>query len=402
MKVEERGVRVTVKWAAAADVPARIGNVRDALRQLREAHPRYFELIDPDQLANDLDGADPDADWASGPAPAARDTAAWAAVATSDELFDLAFEGYQLYNALFCDAAVREQVAALDPGDAVTVEWLAEIDSDAPHLPLPLLYLDPPVSGTPVDPMQFLGLRHRLTYFRRASAGSRALGDWAETTRAHLLYWGDGPDDAVGAEAGRHRAELRRWQPLLELPDGEPRIEQLQRFLSAPAPSPVSLLYFYCHCGDETGRNPTLRFGPTNGADDVLRRSRMGSGPIPGEPIVFVNACGSASSDPLMINQLMDGFLDRGCRGYIGTEEQIPPGVAARFATTFFSFLYGTGTRQRAPVGEAVAQARRFLWQRYRNLGGLFYSHVNDYLVYSAADADVSGLQPAETTGACR
>lgn len=398
--IPSMGVLAKVDWATAGDIPSRIGNVQDALKRLREAHPDYFELIDPGRLKADLPEALPERDWTAGPEPLAEYESAWAVVAASEELYDLAFYGYQLFWAVFSDKRLRDHLDMLEPGDGVELNWLTEFSAEVPHLPLPLLYLRPVNPGQEIDPMQFLGLRHRLTYNRRGSTGSRALGDWLHTTRAHLLYWGNGPDDPVGVEAARHTDELRQWQPLLLLPRSEPRIEDLARFLSSPDPSPVSLLYFYCHCSDESGRNPFLRFGPTNDAHSVLRRPRMGSDPLPGEPIVFVNACGSSESDPLLINQLMDAFLDRGCRGYIGTEGQVPPGLAARFATTFFSFLYGTPARTRAPVGEAVAQARRSLWLRYRNLGGLFYNYVNDFLIYAADDEEVGRLRSAVATEA--
>jgi len=400
MTIKELGVLAAVDWATEAEIPSRIGNVRTALRRLREAHPEYFEHIDPHRLAADLRDATPARDWTAAPDPTTEDAAAWGGVAESEELFELAYHGYQLFRALFADPLLRNHLAALTPGDKVQINWLTEFSPAAPHLPLPLLYLAPVNPGQAIDPMQFLGLRHRLAYNRRQSTGSRALGEWHDTTRAHMLYWGDGSGDAVGAEAARHITELRQWEPLLLVPHGEPRITELERFLSAPEPQPVALLYFYCHGSDESGRNPALRFGPTNAADSMLRRSRMGSDLLVGEPIVFVNACGSSESDPLLVNQLMETFLDRGCRGYIGTEEQVPPGVAARFATAFFSFLYGTPTRSRAPVGEALAQARRFLWQRYRNLGGLFYSHINDYLVYASDEETVGGMRgcgPTET-----
>jgi hypothetical protein len=320
---------------------------------------------------------------------------AWAGVAGSQELYDLAFFGHELFTALFADQDLRRYLAELEPGDRVELTWLEETADRVPHLPWPLLYLDEVNPGQPVDPMRFLGLRHRLGYNRRQSTGSRALGAWPHTTRAHLLYWGTDPDDDVAVEAVRHTAELKQWEPLRLLPDGEPRIASVSAFLAAPSPSPVALIYFYCHCVAGSGEDPYLRFGPTNGPGDVLRRPRMGSAPIGDKPIVFVNACGSSESDPLLVNQLMDGFLDRGCRAYIGTEGRVPPGLAARYATTFFSFLYRTPNRARAPVGEAVAQARRFLWLRYRNLGGLFYNFVNDYLIYAADDHDVTELGAA-------
>jgi hypothetical protein len=388
--------RKLVGWGGGGDVVTRIGPVRKALDVLRQAHPGYFELISPERLAADLDAAVPTPGWDGDTAlPEGSFGVEWATVADSDELRDLAFYGHELFTALFADEALRRYLADLTPGDLVQLAWLEETTDRVPHLPLPLLYLDPVSYGTPIDPMRFLGMRHRLGYVRRESPQSRALGDWSHTTRAHLLYWVQDPTDEVAVEAARHAVELRRWAPMRLLPDGEPRIDNLARFLAEPSPSPVALIYFYCHCDAGAGENPYLRFGPTNGAADVLRRPRMGNTTFVDEPVVFVNACGTTDSDPLLVNQLMDGFLDRGCRAYIGTEGRVPPGVAARFATTFFSFLYGTPDRARAPVGEAVAQARRFLWDRYRNLGGLFYTFVNDFLVYAADDADVAALGAA-------
>jgi hypothetical protein len=248
--------------------------------------------------------------------------------------------------------------------------------------------------ASPIDPMRFLGLRHRIGYVRRQTAGSRALGAWPHTTRAHILYRSDEGNDAVGAEAQRHAVELGRWKDARILPAGEP-LTTVSLFLDKPGPSPVSLLYFYCHCVTGTGVAPYLRLGPTNAEANILRGYDLGTEPFADQPIVFVNACGSSEADPLLVNQLMALFLDRQCRAYIGTEGRVPPGVAARFATTFFSFLYGTTWGELSPVGEAIAQARRFLWRRYRNLGGLFYSCVNDFLLYAADDEQVAALAAA-------
>jgi hypothetical protein len=44
-------------------------------------------------------------------------------------------------------------------------------------------------------------------------------------------------------------------------------------------------------------------------------------------------------------------------------------------------------------AGEAAFQARMFLWRNYRNLGGLFYTYVNQYELYMADDAEVTALQ---------
>ncbi|MFK0256150.1 hypothetical protein [Streptomyces sp. NPDC090445] len=399
VRCEDFGVFAQVPWTATTgSLEARVANVRGALDRLRQAYSEQFDLVSAEDLWADLAHHVPSPDWvADEHTPREPFASAWSAVAESDELRELAFEGYQLYRALFADEELRQYVERLKHGDRLTVNWLEGVTDRVPHVPLPLLHLDPVSPGRPVDPSAFLGLRFRLGWMRRQTRGSRALGDWRRTTRAHLLYWVQDPSDTVGAEARRHAEELRRWQPALLLPDGEPSITDLSRFLAAPEPRPVSLLYFYCHCTSGTGSDPRLRLGPTNDAGDVLRRVDMGSDPFTDRPVVFVNACGTNESDPLLVNQLMDGFLDRECRAYIGTEGRVPPGLAARFATTFFSFLYGTTGTDRAPVGESLAQARRFLWQRYRNLGGLFYGYVNDGLLYQADDDHVRRLGAAST-----
>jgi len=125
----------------------------------------------------------------------------------------------------------------------------------------------------------------------------------------------------------------------------------------------------------------------------------MGSRHLRDAPIVFVNACSTNAAAPLLANQLRELFFSRGCRGYIGSETEVPAMLAARFATVFFSFLYGAAGRAMAPAGEAAAQARRFLWTEYRNVGGLFYNYVGDYSLYTADDTIIASLRAAPGTG---
>ena len=45
------------------------------------------------------------------------------------------------------------------------------------------------------------------------------------------------------------------------------------------------------------------------------------------------------------------------------------------------------------PAGEALTQARMFLWTQYRNVGGLFYSMSNQYDLYLASQDEVLALR---------
>jgi hypothetical protein len=397
----EEGFAEDRPWRAQLSaVETSIAAVRDALGELRDSHFSYFNEIDPDTLLPALDSYRPPQHWDFGQAHSAGPFAQnWPDIARGPELQRLAEEGNELYHHVFEDDYTRDLIETrLRPGDMLKLTWRNGSAGWVPHLPLPLMYIDPPPDadrGRPVDPTQFLGLRFRLGYIaRRASSPPRALGDWSRTTRAHLLYWGAGPGDPVADESLRHRIELSRWQPALLLPEpGRLDASALAAYLRAPGPAPVSLLYFYCHCRDGAGTNPLLRFGTTTDKDSVLRRSDIGSSRLADAPVVFVNACGTNVAEPLLANRLMELFFIRNCRAYIGSETEVPAALAARFATTFFSFLYGAAGRGIAPVGEAIAQARRFLWTEYQNIGGLFYNYVNDYALYAAESQTVASLR---------
>ena len=268
-----------------------------------------------------------------------------------------------------------------------------------PTVPLPLLFLGVvPPAGQPVDITQFLGLRHRIAYQARNPLDKRrSLGEWQETVRGHFLYWGSAAGDDVGTHALRHGTDLARWQPLTLLPANRanPSITEVSGFLGQDGGDPVSVLYFYCHCATPSDGSTYLRFGPTSDPGDVLTVDDvMATGlPISGAPVAFVNACKSSFTETLKANQLMEAFFTRGCRSYIGSEVRVPPGLAANFAMIFFSLLYGGAGTTKSPVGESMSQARRYLWRRYGNPGGLFYSSFNDYLLYAMSDRDVRELR---------
>ena len=70
-----------------------------------------------------------------------------------------------------------------------------------------------------------------------------------------------------------------------------------------------------------------------------------------------------------------------------------PIQFASRFASIFFHFLYRQMDPEPMAAGEAVAQTRLFLWTQYRNIGGIFYTYVNQYELFMASDAEVKALR---------
>jgi hypothetical protein len=373
-------------------VESRIAKSRKALDLLRSTYQDYFDKIDNAEMFNLLAAYEPSAEWIHPDDFASAEISQrWKNIATSTELAELAFNGYSLYEALFPkDSMIRSAINLLRPSDRLSITWQNNGEQWISHVPWPLLYTaEPPPPGEPVDPSGFLGLRYRISYRAyRISVGSRALGPRA--TRAKLLYWGGQPTDDLWTASRAHAAELGEWQPLILPRTNTPKTE-VARFLRDPWPRPMGVIYLYCKCTTGSGADPVLRFGSTNDASNVLRLMDIGSSWIPDQPLIFANACDTVAGSPYSPNQLEEIFFERGCRAFIGTECKVPVKFASRFATAFFWFLYSDGPSPMS-AGEALTQTRLFFWHTYGNIGGLFYSYVNDDQVYFAADSTVAGL----------
>ncbi|MET7718102.1 hypothetical protein [Streptomyces sp. NPDC005407] len=378
-------------------VDQRIERTRKALDEFRSNHSEYLDDIEPEDLKSRLQSFSPTEWMAPAGRIASRHSNAWERVAASNELRRLADEGYWLFETLFKEGSgLRRWIDELQPGDRIRMIWQSGLASSwAPHIPWPLLYRVPaPEPGDPIDPWQFLGVRYRISYHAHVGPDhGRGLGGMQKTSRAHILYWG--PGDTTAEEAARHAEELESYEPLLVPPrDTQEKKAAVCRFLANPKPRPVTLLYFYCRGSAGRGSEPLLRLGSTNATYDVLELVDLGNAKLPDKPIVFLNACDTAASDPFFSSELENRFFERECRAYIGTECKVPIGLAARFSTAFFFFLYTRlDGNQPTSAGEAFTQARKFLWDQYRNLGGLFYSYVNDYDIYVADDDEVDNLR---------
>lgn len=372
-----------------------ITNVRLSAEKLRATHEAYFNAIDAADLDAQCKQWTPTYRWENIQvvADAARQ-ASWQTVSTSTELRDLVADGYSLFNAIFPSGSdLRKWIDALGPGHRLNLSWLSISPGWVPHIPLGLMYvLPPPAPGVPVDPMGFAAFRFRLEYSAHAvSGGSKALGRPDVASRVNLLYWGDHAADTTGKEARWQRSQWSGNSKQQVVPASPPVLpkQEILNALRNPQPAPVAVLYMYCQCSVGAGNDPVLQFGGSMKPEDVVRRTELGSTMLADRPLVFANACTTTSSDPYVANELERSFFARSCRAYIGTETKVPIELASRFATVFFRFF----ERQIDPApiasGEALGQARLFLWSRYLNIGGLFYSAVNQYELFMADDAEV-------------
>jgi hypothetical protein len=377
-----------------------IENVRSSVEKFRAKWEKYLNDVDPEDLVNRLSNFAPQPDWV-----VTRDDSdqahqqSWEKVATSQELRDLAYDGKNLYDSFFPSGSdLRSYLDSLTPGQRIDISWHPTSGAAwIPHVPWGLMYQTVPEPGHPIDPMQFVGLRFRISHSSYpVSGGSKALGSVDGTYGAHFFYWGDRPDDQTGLEAKWQQEQLSAWttQIVVPSPSNANSKEQLLELLKRPSPHPMAVLYLFCQCQVGEGNDPVLRFGNTLQASDVIKRTELSQETLTDRPLVFANACTTAAADPYIANELEKSFLfNRGCRAYLGTESKVPIQLASRFAFIFFSFFYREVDLQPMAAGEAVAQTKIFLWTQYRNIGGLFYTYANQYELFMAQDAEVIALR---------
>jgi curved DNA-binding protein CbpA len=390
-------------WAAnPTTVGGAIVNVRRSLEKFREAHSAYLNDIEPADAENRLANL---ADWQPyylrdigwQPLPGKPDSdrqTAFEVVQRSEEWRRLAIDGYELYKRCFEGSSeLQKLIQKLLPGSRCDFVWTRQSGTNfVQNVPWALMYMEPLKDGKPADPEKFLGLRFRLSAESWTVPNSSiALGDPRSSYALHLLYWGDQPADEVARESRWQSAEFAKRPQSQLLPSktgGDPRA-QVVAALDSPAPDPVTVLYFFCHCTVGDGSEPVLRFGNSSKPADSIPRFDLGSSPLVRSPLVFANACTTSQADPHNTSLLESNFFDRGARSFIGTESKVPAPLASKFAWLFFRFFFRQVDPAPMAAGEALVQSRLFLWTQYRNVGGLFYKISNQYDLFQASSEEL-------------
>ena len=153
---------------------------------------------------------------------------------------------------------------------------------------------------------------------------------------------------------------------------------------------PDQVLHVACHCqadgldtatfayrlADEQSRHLVVRL------DDLLEElmrhwaaaaTHPGAGRPPDKPLVFLNACGTAVTDPASAASLLKPFRDNRNRGIIGTAANVPDRIAAEVSRSFYTSLVGRAMN----VGEALHEAKwQLLTDRGNPLGLLYAVHA--------------------------
>ena len=381
-------------YASVGEVSGRMENLREAAEAFRAQWEDYLNDIDSEDLLRRLSS-----DKHVTGEPDEKHIRVWNEVAKSREMRDLAFHGYALYQAFFPpQTELRKLVDEYDFGWRLNIKWSHITKERVPHVPWGLMYRRPaPNHGEPVDPFDFLGLRFRISYSPHAENNPRffGLGDPNTTFRANCMYWGGEADDLVRAEALWQQRVWGHWPNQIFVPSAEPTPQtrdELLAMLDSPSPAPMPFLYIFCQCDVGKGNKPVLRFGPGNRNAEMVDYTDLSVTTLNERPLVFINACLSSAGGANTANELERMFFERGCSAYIGTETYMPIQLASRFAAVFDNYFYRRLDDRPVAAGEAMFQARNFLWRHYRNVGGLLYSYINKYDLFMASNEELNGI----------
>ncbi len=234
----------------------RITNVRDSADKFRTKFSDELNNIDRGNLDEKLSyfKNNPNTFWESNRADPAH-TDVWnQKIATSQELFHLAYYGYELYKTFFPDnTKLRLWLNSLDPNGRVNITWLEGIDQHwVAHVPWSLLYAQTPVLGQPVDPIYFWGLRYRFNYLAHETTDtglSPAMGGLHATASAYGFYWGDDDQELV-EEVRWQQAEWAKWGNQMFVPNSkitDSFKQQVRALFNKPPQKPTPVLYCFCH-----------------------------------------------------------------------------------------------------------------------------------------------------------
>ncbi|HET8684921.1 MAG TPA: CHAT domain-containing protein [Micromonosporaceae bacterium] len=192
--------------------------------------------------------------------------------------------------------------------------------------------------------------------------------------------------DGAQAELGFLRAHAGRIRLRGPYPDGSQQAPSIGQQLRNPTlgdqglPTDLAdhVVHFSCHC-DTLG--PLVDEYAFHLADEAGVPTRVSVRQLLNEivmathwagdaqmPVVFVNACDSATLDPRCGTGLLTPFAKNGNLALIGTVASVPDQLAAGFSQSFYAQLLEGGT-----LGAALFEARRFLLLRHANPLGILY-----------------------------
>jgi FtsP/CotA-like multicopper oxidase with cupredoxin domain len=315
-------------------------------------------------------------------------------VVEREALRTLARAGATLFNKLFdhprSTADARElggwlRETATDPRRRLQIQ----VVSDQAPLPWPLLYLGDASDGATLDWDLFLGMRHVI---ERLPIQMPGLDNEIPSDRPQLsvsLNLHSGIDEQMRAD---YVARQQGWwtststsRPRIHVTARTTRAEVLAALKDESTDDRIFYLYCHGHSSDVTDdEGPDASYLEFEDGLLVLRDLKLDAPmrrQLQGRPLVFINACDSASMSSTFYDGFVPYFIAKGARGVIGTECEIPAMFAAEWARAFFDrFLDGE------PLGDIVLALRRRFLAEHRNPLGLLYAvHCDSQTVITPA-----------------
>lgn len=298
----------------------------------------------------------------------------------NEALKRLAVAGYSLYRQIFYDGP-QASLDSKNLGDRLgklargKKTLNIQIVSQEFLLPWGLLYMAEELDPERFDADLFLGMRHIIEHIPLQQEMPVLDPDIPsrEPDLAVSLNIDASLDEQFDLPPDQSLAgQVAYWQALKEQGKVALEIRRLGKELQDALKKTETrdqILYFLGHAVWNEGKPALIFAGRDALALKDLQMFAPGGKRLPGAPLVFLNACESAELSPRFYRGFMPYFVEKGARGVIGTECQVPVRFAAAWAQRFFvHFLAGE------PLGEVMLNLRREFYQQENNLLGLMYA----------------------------
>ena len=312
----------------------------------------------------------------------------------------LAVAGAELYQRIFFGPAAAADVQqvgellkrqATKPGSSLNFQVVAT------RFPVPwgLLYFGDTADGATIDPELFLGMRHVVEQIP-LQTGMLVDDTVIDSGNPSLAVSVNVNTDIDGGRLNLTGVaqQLAFWEKVAASAGAKvtvaPRRTKAELLGALREGARDQLLYLYCHALTNAPGDPG---GIRNAAFELTGKERLTLGDLyresptakalPGNPLVFINACESAELRPEFYDGFIPYFMAKGARGVVGTECKTPAIFASEWALRFFPrFLDGE------PLGDLFLELRREFHTKHGNPLGLLYN------VYCDAD---TRIQPGLT-----
>jgi hypothetical protein len=299
----------------------------------------------------------------------------------------LAEAGLLMYRAIFYqrpDAATTEfgeRMCALADRESLKIQ----VVSDDFFLPWGMLYLasaDEYYDRDAVRAERFLGFRHVIEHILISTPSVPLSLEISTSPRVSVscnVDRGIDQDFSISAVAD----QLAYWEDLQRSTSTtgtavqvhvRSTAEEVRRALDDPA-TKDQIWYFYCHANDgsllQTNKADASFLKLSDQSRLVLSELYAGRlTPLPGNPLILLNACGSATLSPLFYRGFLPYFMMRGARGLVGTECDVPALFAAEWAQRFFEKFLAGGYS----LGRTLLDLRGEFLEQENNPLGLVYA----------------------------